>query len=157
MTINGFYILKDNFFELINDPYLKDNKDGNRPFYFCIKEETDRKTLFWMIPLSSRIEKYKGIIAKKESLNKPTDGLYVCKLPNDRESAFLIQDIFPVTEEFIEREYTLAQNHLALVKEADIKIIQNKAKKVIKLVKRGIKLTPTSPDVINIINILLKK
>ena len=69
----------------------------------------------------------------------------------------MIQDIFPVTEEFIEREYTLAQNHLALVKEADIKIIQNKAKKVIKLVKRGIKLTPTSPDVLNIINILLKK
>jgi len=114
MRLHGFYILKDEFFEEMSDPYLKNNKDGNRPFYYCVKENVGVKTIFWMIPLSSRVEKYKGIIASKIENKKPCDGLYVCKLPSGVESAFLIQDIFPITEEYIEREFTLGANHLIL-------------------------------------------
>lgn len=32
---SGFYIIKDQFFEDMNDPYLKGNKSGNRPHYYC--------------------------------------------------------------------------------------------------------------------------
>ena len=31
MKKTGFYIIKDKFFEDIPDPYLKENKAGNRP------------------------------------------------------------------------------------------------------------------------------
>ena len=31
MKKTGFYIIKDQFFEDMNDPYLKGNKSGNRP------------------------------------------------------------------------------------------------------------------------------
>ena len=154
MVKNGFYIIKDIFFEYVNDPYLKDNKDGNRPFYYCIEEEVDNKKLYWMIPLSSRIEKYRRIIETKETLNKPTDGLYICTLPNGKESVFLIQDMFPITEKYIQREYTLGGNHLVLVRENDINKILTKAKKVKNLIKRGIKLTPTSPDINHILDLL---
>lgn len=33
------------------------------------------------------------------------------------ESEFLIQDMFPITEEYIEREYTIIENHLMLMSE----------------------------------------
>lgn len=51
------YIIKDRFFEDMPDPYLKGNKAGNRPHYYCI-EDTIRG-IYWMIPLSSRIDKYR--------------------------------------------------------------------------------------------------
>lgn len=156
MTLCGFYILKDKFFNEMNDPYLKNNKDGNRPFYYCVKESAEQKDIYWMIPLSSRTEKYKRIIETKNNSHKPCDGLHICKLPNGIESAFLIQDIFPITDEYVEREFTLGSNHLILPYQDDTKIIKAKAKKVIRLVKNGIKLTPTSPDVLSIFNKLIK-
>ena len=63
MIERGFYIIKDRFFIEMNDPYLKGNKEANRPHYYCFKEE--KTDLYWMIPLSSRIDKYKKIINKK--------------------------------------------------------------------------------------------
>ena len=30
---HGFYIIKDEFFEIVNDKYLRHNKGGNRPHY----------------------------------------------------------------------------------------------------------------------------
>lgn len=149
---HGFYILKDDFFTEMQDPYLKNNKDGNRPFYYCLHEVMDGRNIYWMIPLSSKIEKYKRLIDAKMSQHKPCDGLYVCKLPNDRESAFLVQDIFPVSKEYIEREYTLGGSHLVLTYEDDIKTLEVKARKVLKLLKRDIVLTPTSPDVKRILH-----
>ena len=50
-----------------------------------------------MIPLSSRIDKYKRILEKKEKAGKPCDILHIVKLDDSRESAFLIQDMFPIT------------------------------------------------------------
>ena len=152
MVKNGFYVLKDSFFEVMNDPYLKNNKDGNRPFYYCIKDDASDKDIYWMIPLSSRIDKYAAIIQKKLDAHKPCDGLYICKLPSGKTSAFLIQDLFPITEEYVEREYTLAGAHLVLPYEADIAEIEKKSIKVRAIIKRGIKLTPTSPDVISILS-----
>ena len=37
MTKYGFYIIKDEFFELMDDKYLKSNKNENRPHYFCLE------------------------------------------------------------------------------------------------------------------------
>lgn len=54
-----------------------------------------------MIPLSSRIDKYKGIVEKKAKAGKPCDIIHIVKLDDSRESAFLIQDMFPITEEII--------------------------------------------------------
>ena len=47
---------------------------------------------------------------KKEKAGKSCDILHIVKLDDSRESAFLIQDMFPITEEYIEREYTIAGN-----------------------------------------------
>ena len=68
----------------------------------------------------------------------------------------MIQDMFSITDEYIEREYTIAGNHLMLTSEHTAKEIEQKAKKVIGMLKRGIKFTPTQPDVMAILENLRK-
>ena len=115
MKKTGFYVIKDQFFLDMNEPYLKGNKKGNRPHYYCFEDA--ESGVYWMIPLSSRVEKYRAILNKRLAAGKPCDTLYIAKLDNDRESAFLIQDIFPITENYIEREYTIAGNPMMLTSE----------------------------------------
>lgn len=149
MKKTGFYIIKDQFFEDMNDPYLKGNKSGNRPHYYCFEDSTTG--IYWMIPLSSRIEKYRRITQKKEQAGKPCDIIHIVKLDDSRESAFLIQDMFPITDEYIERAYTISGNQLLLTSNHVAKEIEQKSKKVMSMLKRGIKFTPTQPDVITIL------
>ena len=94
---------------------------------------------------------------KKVKAGKPCDILHIVKLDDSRESAFLIQDMFPITEEYIEREYTIAGNHLMLTSEHTAREIEQKARKVIGTLKRGIKFTPTQPDVMAILNKLRER
>lgn len=57
----------------------------------------------------------------------------------------------------MEREYTIAGNHLMLTSEHTVKDIEQKARKVVGMLKRGIKFTPTQPDVVKMIEKLTKK
>lgn len=155
MKKTGFYIIKDAFFEDMAEPYLKGNKNGNRPHYYCYEDSASG--LCWMIPLSSRIDKYKKIVDGKKKDGKPCDIIHIVKLDDDRESAFLIQDMFPITEEYVEREYTIAGNHLMLTSEHTVKDIEQKARKVVGMLKRGIKFTSTQPDVKKMIKKLTEK
>ena len=150
----GFYIIKDSFFIKINDPFLKGNKEESRPHYYCFQDANTN--IYWMIPLSSRVEKYKRIIEKKQSQGKSCDILHIAKLDNGKENVFLIQDMFPITEQYIEREYTIGNNHLTLTSEKTIKEIDKKARKVLAMLKRGVKFTPTQPDLLAILEKLNK-
>ena len=47
MKKTGFYIIKDKFFEEMPDPYLKGNKSGNRPHYYCFEDTATG--IYWMI------------------------------------------------------------------------------------------------------------
>ena len=91
------------------------------------------------------------LMEKKEKTGRPCDIIHIVKLDDSRESAFLIQDMFPITEEYIEREYTIAGNHLMLTSEHTAREIERKARKVMGMLKRGIKFTPTQPDVMAIL------
>lgn len=145
MKKTGFYIIKNEFFTDMNDPYLKGNKDENRPHYYCFEDAEDG--IYWMIPLSSRVEKYQRIIDRRLANGKPCDTLYIAELDNNRKSAFLIQDIFPITQDYIEREYTIAGNHMMLTSEHTARDIEKRAKKVVGLLKRGIRFMPTQPNI----------
>ena len=45
--------------------------------------------------------------------------------------------MFPITEKYIEREYTIAGNHLMLTSEHTAKVIEQKARKVLGMLKSG--------------------
>lgn len=56
-----------NFFDLVQDKYLMSNKEQEnyRPHYYAIQDKKNPK-IYWMIPISSQADKYKGIIEKKK-------------------------------------------------------------------------------------------
>ena len=63
--INGYLVfVKDEFFDLVKDPYLKINKGKNhkRPHYFAFKMR-ESKDMYWVAPLSSKVEKFDKIVA----------------------------------------------------------------------------------------------
>jgi len=154
MTIRGFFIIEDKFFDEFPDPYLKGNKNENRPHYYCFKSDDG---LYWLIPTSSRYEKYQKIIDKRIKNGKPADFLYVAKLDNGVINAFLIGDMFPVTKEYIKREYKFNGNQLKITSENIGNQIEKQAKVVLGLLRKGYKFSPTQPDAIKIEQALLKK
>ena len=151
----GFYIIKDSFFKTMNEPYLKGNKSENRPHYYCFEDST--KGIYWVIPMSSRINKYKQIIRQRLAQGKPCDILHIATLDNNKESVFLIQDMFPITDKYIEREYTVNGIPLRITSEDLEKEIDQKARKILSLLKTRIKFMPTQPDVLKIYNKLLRE
>lgn len=100
-----FYFIKDEFFNKINVKNLLMNKDnGNkRPCYYCFKDK-DNDKLIWFIPISSKIEKYKKIYNYKLNKYGKVDTIVFGKVNND-ERAFLIQNMFPITEKYIQEKY----------------------------------------------------
>lgn len=100
--------------------------------------------------MSSKLEKYKKIIKNKEKKGTKCDILHIAKLDNNKESVFLIQDMFPITSQYIEREYTIAGNHLKITSEHLAKKIDKKARKVLSLLKRDVRLSPLQPNVMKI-------
>ncbi len=59
------YHIKDEYFIKANDPSLMQNKENGtyRPTFYCMR---DKKTsLLWLVPLSSRVEKYQAIYDKQ--------------------------------------------------------------------------------------------
>ena len=155
MIENGFYIIKDSFFKDFPDPYLKSNKGEHRPHYYAFQDK--RTGLFWMIPMSSQLNKYRALIKRQEERGKRCKALHICRLDNGRESVFLIQDMFPVSESYIQRAYTIGANHLCLTKDAQVRVVRSKAEGVLAMLRRGVRFTPTQPDVLAIEKHLLRK
>jgi len=152
---NGFYIISDKFFEDFPDDYLKGNYEENRPHYYCFQAEDTG--LYWVMPLSKRADKYKSIIKNFEQKNKkPCDKLHIVEIAR-KESVFLIQDMFPITEEYISREYTISNMHLRIFDKKQINILNKKANKIMNLIRRGIIFNPTQPNVLKIEKELLNR
>lgn len=144
------YHIKDEFFELVQDKYLMSNKEqGNyRPHYYAIQDKKNLE-LYWMIPISSQAEKYKGIIEKKKKrygkCNTIVIGLFAGK-----ENAFLIQNAFSVIEKYFDHIHTIQEQPVTIHKKLDKLLVEN-LNEVLAMYNRGIKLTFTDIAVIRTI------
>lgn len=149
----SLYFVSDDFFAKIQDPYLKVNyEDTKRPHYFAFK---DSKTgLYWLVPCSSKIEKFERLILKKQEQHKPTDTIKIVKI-FDRKTALLFQDMFPVTAEYIDGQYIKGGQSVRIADPKLIQELEKNAKKIINLLHRGIRFTPTQPDILKIEKIML--
>ena len=58
----------------------------------------------WLVPCSSKVEKFGRIIAKKKEKHKLVDTIKIVTLFGNR-TALLFQNIFPTTEQYITSEY----------------------------------------------------
>lgn len=138
MTERGLYVLSERFFQDFPDPCLMQNK-GGRPFYYCVQ---DKHGLFWMIPLSSKVEKYRSIVEREEAKHGK-GGCVLCHVGPmfGAERAFCISNIFPVTSQYVEREFIAKGVHYVVSNDKLVKDVRSKALRYLKLVELG-KLKP---------------
>ena len=150
-----FYFIKDSFFNLVNEKDLcLNNKAGNkRPCYYCFKE-SDESSIIWFLPISSKVEKYKRIYNEKKEKYRRVDNI-VFGYVEGEERAFLIQNMFPTTKEYIEEKYVRQTKDVSV--SARLKCeLQKKAKRILKLVEKGYR-NLVFPDIIKIKSILLNR
>ena len=151
-----FYFIKDDFFDLFKDYKLMENKEGGtrRPCYFCFRDRKD-KEIIWFVPISTKYDKYKKIYEEKKIKNG-NRLVYNFVFGNvlGKDSVFLIQNMFPTTEQYIMQKY-IKQNRDVIVNEKFNKEIQMKSNKVLNLVEKGYNKI-FFPDIISIKNQLLK-
>lgn len=149
-----FYFLKDCFFEKMKDSNLSNNKDnGNkRPCYYCFRDKK-KGELLWFIPISSKVDKYKEIYKEKLKRYKRVDTLVFGKVSGE-ERVFLIQNMFPTIEEYIEEVYVRKNNKVTVTNTLE-REIKEKANLILEIVHRGKKVV--FPDVIKMEGILLKE
>ena len=125
------YHIKDEYFEYVKDEKLmKNHENGNtRPTYFCIKSSNSK--ILWFIPMSSKVEKYRKLQEQKIQKNGVCDTIVIGKYRR-KEAAFLIQNIFPITEKYIDHIDTIRNQTVAVV-EGTQKEIKDKVNKIFKL------------------------
>ena len=91
-----------------------------------------------MVPVTSKVAKFKKIYDQKVKEHKKCDTIVLGKLLG-RDCAFLIQNMFPITEKYIKEEYVQRSNNVPVTIS---KPLANetiaKQKKVLALVKAGI-------------------
>lgn len=96
-----------------------------------------------MVPISSRIEKYEELYEEKIKKYRNYDGI-IFGFVNGKKRAFLIQNMCPVTEEFISEIYTIQHGTVEVtIKKELSEQIKSKVKKVIMMNKKNIRITLT--------------
>lgn len=148
------YHIKDSFFTLVNDDNLMANKEGNnyRPHFFLFPDP-NVKDIYWAIPQSTKVEKYKALIKKKIDRYGKCNTIVIGNF-GGRENAFLIQNMFPIIEKYVDHEHTLGGVSVNIHNDMSANIISN-AKQVLALNRRGYKLI--FPDVDRIYDIMMNE
>lgn len=124
-------------YHIKDERLMKNHEDGStRPTYFCIKD--DNSKILWFIPMSSKIEKYKKLQEQKIKKNGVCDTIVIGKYRR-KEAVFLIQNIFPITEKYIDHIDTIRNQAVAVVEGTQKEIIY-KVNKIFKLKSKRNKL-----------------
>ena len=153
MTKDKFYFLTDDYCEKFKNHGVMSNKESvgsqvhRRPCFYSI-QDPQNENIFWMIPISSQIDKYNDILQEKLRRYRNYDGLefgYV----QGRRAAFLLQNICPVKDEYVVEEYINESTGSSVSIPNDLKRRLNaKARKIINLYYRGTKIVITDLDYI---------
>lgn len=152
MKTGHFYYIDDQYFIDFPDDMLMRNKEKvngqahDRPCFYAFKDKNTG--LYWLIPFSSQVEKFKKYYNKKIKQFGKCDTIAFGEVLG-YEKAFLIQNMCPITENYIKNEYIdrYASIPVRIDGRFELELI-NKAKKVLALQRKGINLI--FPDVLKI-------
>lgn len=145
MEQNKLYFIKDEYFEKYKVSNMSLNKDAdengehNRPCYYAFKEGN----IYWMIPISSQIDKYEYEYQKSIKKYGVCDSISFVYIKGNKNAA-LIQNMIPVTEKYIDKIYTYFGTNTPIeINEKKKKELNAKARKVVRFARIGKKLTFT--------------
>lgn len=151
----SLYFISDDFFEKVEDSNLMVNYATiKRPHYYAVR---DVKTgLLWMIPCSSRVEKYQRIIHDRKNRHRSTLGLRIVKIRGEK-TVLLFQSMFPIREKYIVGRYFRAGMPVLVANPETVEIIERQANRVITFIRRGIHFFPDQPDAMRIEKLMLEE
>lgn len=146
------YHIDDNYFTIANDDKLLRNKENNnyRPHYYATK---DNNGLIWAVPMSSQYEKYERIYNEKIAKYGKCDSIVLGSF-DGRRTAFLLQNMFPVTERYIHHIHTRNNNPVPVNHKYQVQIDRNISKLKL-LSQQGYKVVFT--DIIRLEKIMLQE
>ncbi len=104
------YFIKDKFYEKFrHEEHLmrQDGHLGSRPTYFCSR--FPHSPIMWMVPMSTKVNKYREWRERCIAKYGRCDTIIIGQCENG-ERAFLLQNMFPVTPEYISHEFRGANN-----------------------------------------------
>lgn len=157
MEKGNLYFIKDEYFKDFPEDALCENKETiggvthGRPCFFAFKDKETE--VFWMVPISSKVTKYKEIYNRKMERNGKCDTIVFGEVLG-HEKAFLIQNMCPIAEHYVREEYWHEGKPVRVERKTEQEII-SKTKKILKLTRKGIKILFT--DVLAIEEKLLKE
>lgn len=146
MIQGHFYFISDEFYKK-HDPHnqLMKNKEGahDRPCFYVFPDNKN-KNIFWCVPISSQVEKFEKIVENKldkqaaRSLKIPKCNTIRFGNVMGEKRVFLIQNMFPVTENYITSTYIdrNTKNPVTVDPKTEKDILVN-AKDILKLVFHG--------------------
>lgn len=134
MIENGYYKVNNAYFNFFSNKYgckFKFNKDGNRPV-FCCYEDRKIKGLYWAVPTGNAENKDLSRVEPYINLPKNKIGNSYYHLGNTNKSAvFYISSSFPITDKYIDGEYTSKGIHLISRDKLQTKEIRIKLRNII--------------------------
>lgn len=135
MNENGFYLIKNEFVDLINNTIGGSYNDSKqRPIYCCIKDNK-LDGIYWAIPTSDLSHRSSKQISKYERfINLPNKDIRSCYYHighTNRPALFKISNVFPVTDKYIIREYISNNKPLVMKNKTDIATIRKKVLRIL--------------------------
>ena len=155
MEFGKFYFIKDQYFVDYPDGKLMLNRERDehgkfhrRPCYYAV-QDLKNPEIYWFVPISKQVDKFKVHYDKKVQQHGECDTIcfgYVL----GTHAAFLIQNMCPVTDEYVDELYVDYKTNIAVgIKPEMAQEVERKARKVLNLYRRG-KTFLIFPDVVKI-------
>ena len=134
MIEKGLYRIKNDYYT--DFPHEKHiHTKGGRPFYYAVK---DSHGLYWLIPLSTQIEKYKQKIKAVEAKRGPGKCIaYHIGIIAGQERVFRICNMIPISDKYIDGEFVIDGLHYVAKEKNLVKDIRVKSRNFIKLLEQG--------------------
>ncbi len=134
-----FYFIKDEFFDVFKDYGLMLNKENGkkRPCYFCFRDKYN-KEIIWFVPISTKYDKYQKIYEYKKQRQHRVYNFVFGEVVG-KKAVFLIQNIFPTTEEYILEKYVAENKDVEIALNVRNKIIAY-SRQVIMKAEQGINI-----------------
>ena len=136
MTEHCLFVLKRSFVDMVLSlGGAFDNEKGEkRPVYCCLKDAT-AENLYWAIPTSDLAHRTKAQIAKyHDYMQKDKNDLRSCYYHIGRTTKpalFKISSCFPVTDEYVDHEYTSCGKTVVLRNAALVAELERKLRRIL--------------------------
>ena len=78
--------------------------DGMHTTFYCLRD--NKTSLLWMVPLSSRVEKFKAIHDKQMAKYGKCLTIVLGEF-DGKEAAFLLQNMFPIKDYYLDHRDTI--------------------------------------------------